>query len=456
MAKVESVNRSSSFYVNNSSFPDLKFGLEDSSPECNFDISLLLCDNETRQKNQHIDNDNRDDCKNNHDSKKGRSSPLTSLKTESLKLTSLTENQAKKNKMLPELSFDKDFNLADLLSNDDYPNNAKNIDASKGDNFFDFLLTDDHNPSVNKVSGVKNDNMFDFLLKEDHSSSVSKTSYAQNDNLLDFLVTEEDNPIVCKTSGAKNDISFDDLSQWMNSSIAQTSDSSKLSPSDHFSGDGSKSKLENISSVSLDTETKDVDKSESTHKVSDIDLENLLGEVSISTSETTDSIDTAGNSERNSKKSESTDETSDNDYLPDVDLTFCIKKNSKNDFSFYGNSPETVDSGFDESDFIPDKFSCPFEGKFFYKDVSPTGSGYKNKAIGKVKQSLFSRAISAKPKIDDSRKLKLKNVMKELLKGSTPLLCCDSHINLKESQRVIDHTDEHVVISSYLKFGDER
>lgn len=456
MAKVESVNRSSSFYVNNSSFPDLKFGLEDCSPNCDFDISSLLCDNETRLEKQYIDNDNRDDSKNNHDNKKGRSSPLTSLKTESLKLTSLAENQVQKNKMLPELSFDADFSLSGLLSNDDCSNNAKNIAACKSDNLFDFLLNDDHNPSVSKISGAKSDNMFDFLLTEDHKSSVGKTSAAQNDNLFDFLMIEEDNPNVGKTSGAKNDISFDDLSQWMNSSIAQTSDSSKLTQTDHLSFNGTKGKLENTSSVSLQIETKDANKSKSTHKVSDIDLGKLLREVSIDSSETTDILDMTDSSETNSKKHESTDEISDNDYLPDIDLTFCIKKNSKNDFSFYGNSPETVDSGFDESDFIPDKLFSQSQRKFFYKNTFPTDVGNKNIIIGKVKQSLFSRAISAKPKIDDSRKLKLKNVMKELLKGTTPLLCCDPHINLKESQRTVDHTNEHVIVSSYLKFGDEK
>lgn len=434
MAKVESVKCSSNFYSNNSSFPELKFGLEDCSPKCDFDIGSFLCDNETRLKKQYIDNDNRNDSKN------GRSSPLTSLKTESLKLTSLStlaENHAKKSKMLPELSFDGDFSLSDLLCNDDCQKSAESVavcESGEGENFLGFLLTEDHNPSV------------------------GKTLISKNDDLFDFLVTEDDNPNVEKTSGAKNDISFDDLSQWMNSSTAQTSDSFKLPHTDNFSRDGTKGKLENTSSVSLQIETKDTDKSESTNTISNVDLVNLLREVSIDSSETTDSLDATGSSETNSKEHESTDEISDDDFLRDVDLTFCIKKNSKKDFSFYGNSPDTVDSGFDESDFVPDKLSSPSEGNFFYKGIliSPIGAGNKNVKIGKVKQSLFSRAISAKPKIDDSRKLRLKNVMKELLKGSTPLFCCDPHINLKESQRTIDHTNEHVIVSSYLKFGDEK
>lgn len=418
MAKVEfpSVDKPLGSYGNGEAFQDIHLvGVqinEESPPTYDFSFASLINDNGAHSGKKYVENRNwnfeesaellsEDVCPISCTVNQAASPDFKSL-------CALAESHCKNDTILSDFCVGEKFTLSDLIC-DECPPNVETNGLDLSDNL----------------------NLFDICLGTDDDISVKKS-----------------------VSESENGVSLGDLSNWMNSMHVSPDLSLNIDSKYNYENKSPISFALNFKNNDLDIQLSDFCNSissngESKYDSSDSDILSMLTESSTSN---------FGSSDVNNGKHESSDENYVEDFPTDIDLSFCIKKSNKDLLSSCTSSPETEDSGFSDTCFDADQFPAQCKTNSLIQNILiPRKSSY---LFGREKQvcskkSLFFRAISAKPKTDDARKSMLSKVRKQLLKESLCLNYCELEENSQCSSKIINHSDDSVVMSgNVIKFSE--
>lgn len=416
-------NPSSRFGGNDASLASLvNLEISDESPsKYEFDINLLLTDNEITSKKQYNDKDTKEVKSNgialhslSDDTFVPSTPKMAAVVANNVSLGALAKNHLKNNETLNDWCADADFSLADLLCSENGPTSFSNARTQEAENlnFFDIY-----------VDAREDESEFKFSMMPEN-----EISYDLSDLMLDSVGS-------VNVSGPN--------STFVKSSCDQNSTKSES--------------CQNFTDAFLSSLKKD----DSDDFLSFDSFHDVLSEVSRNKARNSTGIDvlsdlelSSGNNSEISNENQNSEQTSDDEQVPDIDLNFCIKKNSTKDNLLIDSlSPNSVDSGFIEMSSAEQNFISNVDKSNLYSDAIFFGKAEKIKS----KQSLFSRALSAKLKVDKERVTKLKWVKREFFKKLVPsAVIYHSYKEPNVSDKIVDHTTECIITSNFLKISNHQ